>query len=90
MEHDITTAMTAEERDIKTPTIAAREARAESAGIVPTTEAKAPTIGAAVEAQRPMSYAFVPPDVWALARGLAAVLSELLPRSVRFLLKIVG
>ena len=42
-----------------------------------------------VEARRPMSYGFVPPDVWALARGIAAVLGETLPPPIRLITRVV-
>jgi len=87
VEHDILTATTAEGHDRTTPTGAVEEASAEPAGTVPTTGAEAPTIVAAV--QPPVSYAFVPPDVWALARGIAAVLGETLPPPVRLITRAV-
>ena len=42
-----------------------------------------------VEARRPVSYGFVPPDVWALARGIAAVLGETLPSPIRTITRVV-
>jgi len=36
-----------------------------------------------------VSYAFVPPDVWALARGIAAVLGETMPSSIRLITRAV-
>jgi len=69
------------------PTDAVGEASAEPAGTVPTTEADAPTIAAAV--RPPVSYAFVPPDVWALARGIAAVLGETMPPPIRLITRAV-
>jgi hypothetical protein len=56
--------------DITTPTDAVKEASTEPAGTVPTTDAEATTIAAVVRS--PMSYAVVPPDVWALTCGIAA------------------
>jgi len=85
--HDIITATTAEGHDITTPTGAVGEASAGPAGIVPMTEAEAPTIAAAV--RPPVSYAFVPPDVWALARGIAAVLGETMPPPIRIITRAV-
>jgi len=75
------------EHDRTTPTGAVGEASAEPAGAVPTTEAEAPTIAAAV--RPPLSYAFVPPDVWALARGIAAVLGETMPPPIRLITRAV-
>jgi hypothetical protein len=84
MARDITMATTAEERDIITPSRTAGEASGAPRIAVPTTEGEVAvevptTEGATDEALRPSSYAFVPPDVWALARGIAAVLGETLP-----------
>ena len=87
MEHDILTATTAEGLDSTTPTGAVGEASAGPSGAVPPTEAEAPTI--AVEVRRPVSYAFVPPDVWALARGIAAVLGETMPPPIRLITRAV-
>jgi len=36
-----------------------------------------------------VSYAFVPPDVWALARGIAAVLGETMPPPIRIITRAV-
>ncbi len=87
MEHDITTATTAEGHDITTPTDAVGEASAGPAGTVPTTETEAPTIAAAVWS--PVSYAFVPPDVWALARAFAVVLGETMPPPIHLITRAV-
>jgi len=43
----------------------------------------------AVEARRPVPYGFVPPDVWALARGIAAVLGETMPPPIRLITRVV-
>jgi len=94
MAHDITTATTAEERAISTPPSPAGEASGAPRRAVPTTEVKGAvevptTEGATDAAPRPPSYAFVPPDVWALARGIAAVLGETLPPPIRLITRIV-
>jgi len=94
MAHDITTATTAEDRDITTPPSPAAEASGAPRSAVPTTEVEVAvevptTEGATDEAPRPLSYAFVPPDVWALARGIAAVLGETLPPPLRLITRIV-
>jgi len=85
--HDILPATTAEGHDITATTGAVGEASAGLAGAVPTTETEAPTIAAAV--RPPVSYAFVPPDVWALARGIAAVLGETMPPPIRIITRAV-
>jgi len=36
-----------------------------------------------------VSYGFVPPDVWALARGIAAVLGETMPPPIRLITRVV-
>ncbi len=87
MDHDLITAATAEGHDITATTGAVGEASAGPAGAVPTTETEAPTIAAAV--RPPVSYAFVPSDVWALARGIAAVLGETMPPPVRTITRAV-
>jgi len=87
MERDITTAATAAGHDIPTPTGAVEEASAGLARTVPTTETEAPTIAAAVRPS--VSYAFVPPDVWALARAFAVVLNETMPPPIRLITRAV-
>jgi len=93
MGHDILMATTAEERDITNAvTREVGEASAAPLVAVPTTEAEAePPRGEASEAaaRRPVSYASVPPDVWALARAVAVVLGETLPPPVRLITRIV-
>ncbi len=90
MHDDITTAMTVEERDITTTSSAAGEASAGPADAVPMTEVEAPQKEAtAAEVPRPVSYVSVPPDVWALARGIAAVLGETMPPPVRTITLVV-
>jgi len=77
-------AATIAERDI-TPVIdTVGEDCAASVVAVPTAEPAFP-----VEARRPVSYGFVPPDVWALARGIAAVLGETLPPPIRTITRVV-
>jgi len=75
------------EHDITTPTDAVKEASAEPAGAVPTTDAEATTIAAAVRS--PVSYAVVPPDVWALAHAFAVVLGETMPPPIRLITRTV-
>ena len=87
MDYDILTAATAEGHDRTTPTGMVGEASAGPASTVPTTEAEAPTIAATV--RPPVSYAFVPPDVWALARSIAAVLDETMPPPIRIITRAV-
>jgi hypothetical protein len=90
MHDDITTAMTVEERDITTTSSAAGEASAGPADAVPMTEVEAPQREAtAAEVPRPVSYVSVPPDVWALARGIAAVLGETMPPPIRTITRVV-
>jgi len=43
----------------------------------------------AAETRQPVSYGFVPPDVWALARGIAAVLGETMPPPIRLITRVV-
>ncbi len=43
----------------------------------------------ATAVRSPVSYAFVPPDVWALARGIAAVLGETMPPPIRLITRAV-
>jgi len=81
------TGAVAEGHDRPTPTGAVGEASAGPAGTVPTTEAEAPTIAAAM--RPPVSYAFVPPDVWALVRAFAVVLGETMPPPIRLITRAV-
>jgi len=74
-EHDITTATT--EIPLVTETAVATETAAAVATVV---EARSP---------RPVSYVSVPPDVWALARGIAAVLGETMPPPIRTITRVV-
>jgi len=74
-EHDITTATT--EIPLVTETAVATET---AAAVATVAEARPP---------RPVSYVSVPPDVWALARGIAVVLGETLPPSIRTITRVV-
>ena len=95
MGHDIIMATTAEERDrTNAVTGEAGEASAAPRVAVPTTDTttEAETSRGEVPeaaARRPVSYASVPPDVWALARGIAVVLGETLPPPVRIITRAV-
>jgi len=78
------TAATIAEHDI-TPVIdPVGEDSAASVVAVPTAESESP-----VKARRPVSYGFVPPDMWALARGIAAVLGETMPPPIRLITRVV-
>jgi len=70
MEHDITDVAVGLEYDSSTTTT---ESAATPAAVP---EGHAPRSG---------SYVSVPPDVWALARGVAAVLDETMPPPVRLI-----
>jgi len=90
MIHDITNAATAEEHDLTPATSAATEAAGAAtevagAGATATPQGEAAEAGA----RRPVSYGFVPPDVWALARGIAAVLGETMPPPIRLITRVV-
>ncbi len=77
-------AATMAERDI-TPVIdTVGKDCAASVVAVPTAEPASP-----VEARPPVPYGFVPPDVWALARGIAAVLGETMPPPIRLITRVV-
>ncbi len=97
MEHDRTMAATMVEHDrtnVATGDVgeASAVSLAAAAPTTDTTEANAETARAeAPEAapRRPVSYAVVPPEVWALARGIAAVLGETLPPPLRLITRIV-
>jgi len=75
MEHDITTVTT--EIPLVTETAVATET---AAAVETVAEARPP---------RPVSYVSVPPAVWALARGIAAVLGETMPPPVRTITRVV-
>ncbi len=73
MEHDITD-MAAAERDSTTAT---------------TEGAATPATASEEHALRPVSYVSVPPNVWALARAIAAVLDESMPPPIRTITRAV-
>jgi len=75
VEHDITTVTT--EIPLVTETAVATET---AAAVETVAEARPP---------RPVSYVSVPPAVWALARGIAAVLGETMPPPVRTITRVV-
>jgi len=80
-EHDITHATTEIPRAIETAvTTETSRAMETDAALAPSAEARAP---------RPVSYVSVPPDVWALARGIAAVLGETMPPPIRTITRVV-
>jgi len=85
VDHDITTPTTAAAgHDITTPTGAVGEADADvgPAGASSHEDAEA-------RAWPSPAYVSVPPDVWALARGIAAVLGETMPPPVRTITRAV-
>jgi len=75
MEHDRTTVTT--EIPLVTETAVATETAAAVATV------------AAARSPRPVSYVSVPPAVWALARGIAAVLGKTMPPPVRTITRVV-
>ncbi len=77
-------AATMAERDIPPVIDPVGEDCAASVVAVPPAEPASP-----MEARRPVSYGFVPPDVWALARGIAAVLGETMPPPIRLITRVV-
>ncbi len=80
-EHDITHATTEIPRAIETAVTTETSRAVETdAALAPSAEARAP---------RPVSYMSVPPAVWALARGIAAVLGETLPPPIRTITRVV-
>jgi len=80
-EHDITHATTEIPRAIETAVTTETSRAVETdAALAPSAEARVP---------RPVSYVSVPPDVWALARGIAAVLGETLPPPIRTITRVV-
>jgi len=81
VEHDITTATAHDTTDVA---VAAHDS-------ITTTPEDATTRATAPEghAPQPVSYAFVPPDVWALARGITAVLNETMPPPIRLITRAV-
>jgi len=80
-EHDITHATTEIPRAIETAVTTETSRAVETAtALAPIAEARVP---------RPVSYVSVPPDVWALARAIAAVLGETMPPPVRTITRVV-
>jgi hypothetical protein len=80
-EHDITHATT------EIPLVIETDVTTEISRAVETDAARAPI--AEARAPRPVSYGSVPPAVWALARGIAAVLGETLPPPIRTITRVV-
>jgi len=81
VEHDRTHATTEIPRAIETAVTTETSRAVETdAALAPSAEARAP---------RPVSYVSVPPAVWALARGIAAVLGETLPPPIRTITRVV-
>jgi len=81
VEHDRTHATTEIPRAIETAVTTETSRAVETdAALAPSAEARAP---------RPVSYVSVPPAVWALARGIAAVLDETLPPPIRTITRVV-
>ncbi len=77
-------AATIAERDIPPVIDPVGEDCAASVVAVPPAEPASP-----VEARPPVPYGFVPPAVWALARGIAAVLGETMPPPIRLITRVV-
>jgi hypothetical protein len=84
VEQGITTATTTVEHDI-TDVAAGERARTPAPPQGATTPAAVPD----GHARPPTPYVSVPPDVWALARGIAAVLGETLPPPIRTITRVV-
>ena len=94
MEHDITTALTVVEHDTTDVTATAYDitdvAAPERDSTTATTEGAAtPAAASEGHALRPVSYVSVPPNVWALARAVAAVLDESMPPAIRTITRAV-
>ncbi len=80
----MTTATTGAEHDITDVAAVERD------GTTATTEGSAtPAAVPEGHALRPVPYGFVPPAVWALARGIAAVLDETMPPPIRTITRAV-
>jgi len=86
MDHDITHATATAEHD-RTPVTTEIPLVTETA--VATETAAAVATVAEARPPRPVSYVSVPPAVWALARGIAAVLGETLPPPIRTITRVV-
>jgi len=94
VEHDITTALTVVEHDTTDVTATAHDitdvAAPERDSTTATTEGAAtPAAASEGHALRPVSYVSVPPNVWALARAVAAVLDESMPPAIRTITRAV-
>jgi len=94
VEHDITTALTVVEHDTTDVTATAHDitdvAAPERDSTTATTEgATTPAAASEGHALRPVSYVSVPPNVWALARAVAAVLDESMPPAIRTITRAV-
>jgi len=94
VEHDITTALTVVEHDTTDVTATAHDitdvAAPECDSTTATTEGAAtPAAASEGHALRPVSYVSVPPNVWALARAVAAVLDESMPPAIRTITRAV-
>jgi len=94
VEHDITTALTVVEHDTTDVTATAYDitdvAAPERDSTTATTEGAAtPAAASEGHALRPVSYVSVPPNVWALARAVAAVLDESMPPAIRTITRAV-
>jgi len=94
VEHDITTALTVVEHDTTDVTATAYDitdvAAPERDSTTATTEGAAtPAAASEGHALRPVSYVSVPPNVWALARAIAAVLDESMPPAIRTITRAV-
>jgi len=84
VEQGLTTATTTVEHDI-TAVAAGERARTPAPPQGATTPAAVPD----GHARPPTPYVSVPPDVWALARGIAAVLGETMPPPIRTITRVV-
>jgi len=85
VEHDRTNVATGEVGEVRVAPLVA----VPTPDMTTAVEGEAPRTEVATEARRPVSYAVVFPDVWALARGIAAVLGETLPPPIRLITRIV-
>jgi len=77
VEHDLLTATTAEGHDTSDVAATAHDSTA------------TPAAASDGHALRPVSYVFVPPNVWALARAVAVVLDETMPPPIRTITRAV-
>ncbi len=87
MEHDITTAPAVVEHDTTDVVATAHDITDVAA---PERDSTAtPAAASDGHAPRPVSYMFVPPNVWALARAVAVVLDETMPPPIRTITRVV-